>query len=982
MLGTSPPAGGPSEPASQEDRDVDIPDVDVTQTGDSVEDIPGIDITRPEVPESPLELDIPCFDEPTASDCDLGAHLDSQATSGNDWPSPEPRDAVATIELPQLQIAQQYIDLLRSASLDSSGMQAEDILDLRNPGQEYTLVDPSPLLRSVRHFINNSTASRKHYELLRTIERLHRPDDQILSFDQIKRRVRWLSGVVPVEHDMCVNSCLAFTGPRETLVTCSHCGESRYCSGTTRPQKRFTTVPMGPVIQAMYGSQEVADSMHYLERRLADNLDRSKLSGGMLDIYDDTASGQALIDAWDEGHIKRGDVVLQFSIDGAQLRADRPSEAWFFIWVIHNLPPSMRYKKAFVIPGAIVPGPKKPWDIDSFMFPSLYHIAALQREGLTLYDVSLGSVIRSRLLVVFRTADSPGSAFMSGMVGHSGRVGCRLYCDMPSRHRSGDSHYYPAMNLPENYDVDGCGHPDVSDDDLEMFREGLPEKYAQNLDCLLTANTQTDFKTLRLALGLCKQTIFSGLPCQPLPVPSLFTMDIMHLSVLNDPDLFIKLFTGKLDVYEPDDRADWDWAIFYRRPKLWTAHGETVPRSVPFIPSSFGRAPRDPAKKLNSGYKAWEFQLYMYGLCPTLFRHLLPPQYWRHFCKLVAGIRLLQRPCISKQELLSGHELLMCFAREFEDLYYQRKESRIHFVRQSIHLLTHIAPETFRIGPLACYAQWTLETAIGNLGREIRQDRDMFANLAHRAVLRAQTNSLQARFPGIQLEFGEPETSSLSTRARQFDGYLGYAFHPRCEDYPSPVEEDERDAIILYWRSQGWPNMDTWTHAVCRWAKLQLPNGQIACSVWHETNVTSKLRRASCVEVSDSIFNITRYITIAMAQVFQDNKIRIANVRYYFCLRFGDVRYPLAMVELFSDPDKDILSQSSGTVYLCSPRKSIALLSITSIHAVVAMFPDMQVDPSGNISMTGMFSLMRHPYIEVAEFTNDQTFDDEEAIDI
>ena len=166
----------------------------------------------------------------------------------------------------------------------------------------------------------------------------------------------------------------------------------------------------------------------------------------------------------------------------------------------------------------------------------------------------------------------------------------------------------------------------------------------------------------------------------------------------------------------------------------------------------------------------------MYGLSPTLLRHLLPPHYWRHFCKLVAGIRVLQRPRISKLELLYGHKLLTRFACKFEDLYYQHKESQIHFVRQSVHLLTHIAPETFQVGPLACYAQWTLETAIGNLGCEIRQDRDMFANLAQCAVLRAQTNSLQACFPSIQLEFEKPRhlrfppghASLSATMAMQF----------------------------------------------------------------------------------------------------------------------------------------------------------------------------------------------------------------------
>lgn len=304
------------------------------------------------------------------------------------------------------------------------------------------------------------------------------------------------------------------------------------------------------------------------------------------------------------------------------------------------------------------------------------------------------------------------------------------------------------MRCPDNYDVDGCCHLNIMNNALEDYQDGLVRKYDQNLKYLLGVSTLADHQMQHLAIGICKQTIFSGLPCQPLPVLSLFTMDIMHLSVLNNLDLFIKLFTGKLDVYEPDNRASWDWAIFYHQAKLWSTRGETVTKSVPFIPSCFGRAPQDPSKKLNSGFKAWGFQLYVYGLCLTLLRHLLPSQYWHHFCKLVAGILILQHPCISKEELMSGHNLLMNFVHEFKEFYYQHMESQIHFVHQSIHLLTHITPEMFCVGPLACYAQWTLETAIGNLGQEIRQDHNMFTNLA---VLHAQTNSLRARFPNIQL---------------------------------------------------------------------------------------------------------------------------------------------------------------------------------------------------------------------------------------
>ncbi|KAF8264362.1 hypothetical protein EI94DRAFT_1441586, partial [Lactarius quietus] len=168
-----------------------------------------------------------------------------------------------------------------------------------------------------------------------------------------------------------------------------------------------------------------------------------------------------------------------------------------------------------------------------------------------------------------------------------------------------------------------------------------------------------------------------------------------------------------------------------------------------YIPSSFGRAPQDPAKSINSGYRAWEHQQYMYRLGPTLFRHILPRQYWVNFCKLVAGVCILHRHQVNRPDILKGHALLEDFVQEFETLYYWCMESRIHFVRQSIHLLTHIAPETLCIRPLSCYAQWTLETAIGNLGQEIRQDHDLYANLMQRAILRAQINALKARYPRI-----------------------------------------------------------------------------------------------------------------------------------------------------------------------------------------------------------------------------------------
>jgi hypothetical protein len=130
----------------------------------------------------------------------------------------------------------------------------------------------------------------------------------------------------------------------------------------------------------------------------------------------------------------------------------------------------------------------------------------------------------------------------------------------------------------------------------------------------------------------------------------------------------------------------------------------------------------------------------------------------------------------------------------------------------------------------------------------------MFANLAQCTVLCAQTNSLQACFPDVQLDLGDIDTSPFPANAHIFNGYVGYAFLLCSEAYPSPIVEDtEHRAMMAYWHAQNWPNADTWPHAVCHWAKLQLPNGQKACSVWYETSVTTKLCRSLCVEVSSYV---------------------------------------------------------------------------------------------------------------------------------
>jgi len=84
-----------------------------------------------------------------------------------------------------------------------------------------------------------------------------------------------------------------------------------------------------------------------------------------------------------------------FSIDGAQLYAHKASDCWIYIWVIMDFSPEVHYKKDFVIPGGFIPGPKKPKILDSFLFPGLYHLAALQKEGLTIWNAAIDRIFKS-----------------------------------------------------------------------------------------------------------------------------------------------------------------------------------------------------------------------------------------------------------------------------------------------------------------------------------------------------------------------------------------------------------------------------------------------------------------------------------------------------------------------------------------------------------------------------------------------------------
>ncbi|KAK1215268.1 hypothetical protein PQX77_022128 [Marasmius sp. AFHP31] len=244
-----------------------------------------------------------------------------------------------------------------------------------------------------------------------------------------------------------------------------------------------------------------------------------------------------------------------------------------------------------------------------------------------------------------------------------------------------------------------------------------------------------------------------------------------------------------------------------------------------------------------------------------------------------------------------------------------------------------------------------METAVGNLGRERKQDRFPYMNIAQRAILRAHVNALAAEFPEKLLNIDSDE--SLPQGAKEVGG--GYVLLRPREDAVQPTTREERDAIAAFWCGKSWPNVDGWLGSgggVKRWGRMRLPNGQICRSTWSERNFSGCRK------------------TCNMKIVSVDGSIWFGEVRFYFNLSFGIAeQHALCLVSLYTQSDEDLAlhQESLKTIYRCSGggNTSLRVLDVRNIKALVAMVPNFEVDLDGNINIpVNHWILVEKPFLE------------------
>ncbi len=217
-----------------------------------------------------------------------------QNTGGDDT-GPCLEDLFENTQLAELCLANNFIRELKNAHLGGihCGLDPESLARLRNPPTApFTLEDRPDLRLSFELFLAGIKASIDVYNTSRKAVLARHPEDNIPSYDQMKKILAEVTGVRSVVHPMCRNSCVAFTGPLKDLDHCPRCEEPKRCPTSGKYHQEFHTMPIGPILQALWRDSESACRFKYRRTKTQEIIEALRSNSGKLPTYDDFFCGE------------------------------------------------------------------------------------------------------------------------------------------------------------------------------------------------------------------------------------------------------------------------------------------------------------------------------------------------------------------------------------------------------------------------------------------------------------------------------------------------------------------------------------------------------------------------------------------------------------------------------------------------------------------------------------------------------------------
>ncbi|PIL25594.1 hypothetical protein GSI_11342 [Ganoderma sinense ZZ0214-1] len=438
-----------------------------------------------------------------------------------------------------------------------------------------------------------------------------------------------------------------------------------HVSGNTpswKPRKVFVYLPIIPRLKVFLASKPMAKEMKYRAE------EQAKHTPGVIRDVTDSENYRALLDKhvtvdgkslahkyFDDAR----DVALGLSTDGFAPFKRRTKTAWPLILFNYNLRPDIRTHLDNILGLGVIPGPKKPVDFDSFLWPAVHEFLRLS-VGVYAYDALSNAFFALRAYLILIFGDILAVSMVMRMKGHNGACPCRM-CEIRGVR-------IPDFRNPIHYvPLDRARHPHVLGDPeaIQMYDPShLPLRTHSNFMTqakeVQFAPSESESERLAKLYGIKGTPILSAL--SSLSFPSSFPYDFMHLIWENVVKNLMLLWTGKYkDLDEGSENYQFSSAV-------WDAIGSATADSGNSLPYIFGPRPPNVATDKVS-WTADTRSFWTQYIAPVLLRgRFLHDKYYDHFVELVRLINICLGFDITTAQVNDVRSGFIKWVQKYEDI--------------------------------------------------------------------------------------------------------------------------------------------------------------------------------------------------------------------------------------------------------------------------------------------------------------------------
>lgn len=252
------------------------------------------------------------------------------------------------------------------------------------------------------------------------------PSDQPTDYRVTRNRLANRTNIHHIRYDVCIRNCFCYAADPEA-DTCPHCDTPR-SPADFRDRVTYDHIPIIPRLRLRYSDAEFAETvMKY--RASVMKLYKDTLETKKTKVTTDFWTGQLHAEQLEAGKFDQAtDMGFAFFTDGVQIFKSRVSfTVWPLALINLSLPPEVRFLDENIMIIGILPGPKGPDNLNSFLIPLYDELDALEMGVEKVYNGFTKSYFTLRAYICLICADQKGREKVMGTSGVPSYAYCP-YC--------------------------------------------------------------------------------------------------------------------------------------------------------------------------------------------------------------------------------------------------------------------------------------------------------------------------------------------------------------------------------------------------------------------------------------------------------------------------------------------------------------------------------------------------------------------------